>query len=631
MLFRTTMLAAAVALALPVLAEEAPIFIADQIVVTPTRVPQKLSDTLAATTVLTRADIEASSAIDLPTLLQGLPGVEISRTGVFGSQTVIRLRGAESDQTLVLVDGLRVNSISTGFAAIEHLSLGDLDRIEIVRGNVSSVYGADAIGGVVRIFTRQGRGVVRPHLNIGVGTMDFYNIHAGIGGEIKPGLRFDVSVGQTQGGGFSSVKKSYATDDFTIDPYDSYAPVDADKDTSRNTHFNFRLSQQINDNLSWGLTARQNRADVNLDGTTSNHAGQDLGAYSAYLEGRPSQNWFSRLTFGRSTDGLDSDLDGAPIDRYRTQIDQILWENTYSMGRHLFRFGVEAQDQQLDSSEDFNKSRRRAVSAFGGVGVRLGDHEVDLSVRRDQYSDFGGHTTGRAAYGYSITPALKIHASVGTAFRAPSFNDLYLDYPPYYYANPNLKSERAQSRELGLNYAFNGQFVQAILFMSETRDMIGYVPAVFDGDWNLVSPATTANIDRARNHGLELAWNGKLAGLNARASFTAQNPEDATTGLSLLRRAQRYGGFGLSDRIGKLGWNAEVVASGPHPDVHVTEFTRVNVPGYATLNLSGDYFIGKDWKLTGRVINVLDAEYSLVHGYATPGRSFRLELSCTPK
>ena len=611
--FRTTALAAALALVLPAHAEEdEPLFIADEIVVTPTRAPQKLSDTLAAATVITRRDIEASGAIDLPTLLQGLPGVEISQTGGFGAQTAIRLRGAESDHTLVLVDGLRVNSVSTGTTAIEHLAIDDIERIEIVRGNVSSVYGSEAIGGAVRIFTRQGRGAVKPRVSAALGTDDFRKLGAGIGGELKPGLRFDFSAGQTRSGGFSSVRREYIPAPWV------FLPDDADDDAARNTHFNFRLAQQLGDALSWGLTARQNRADVDFDGSFSNHAEQNLAAYSLYVEGRPLENWNARLTAGRSTDELDADRNGAPRGRYHTRIDQLHWENTLALDSHLLRFGAEAQNQHLNSDQTYSETGRRAVSAYAGAGMRFGAHDFDLSVRHDRYSDFGGHTTGRAAYGYSFSPAWKLHGAVGTAFKAPTFNELYL--PAWWGGNPNLKPERGQNAELGLNYAGGGQFIQATLFASRTKDLIVYM-------W----PTGNVNIGEARNHGLELSWHGKLAGLGARAALTLQNPEDADTGQALLRRAQRYGSFALSDRIGNFGWQAEVVASGPHPDVHVTTFSRTSVPGYAVLNLSGDYAIAKDWKLTGRVINALDADYALVHGYATPGRGFRLELAYTPK
>lgn len=616
MLFRYAVLAMASALSLPARAEEAPVFIADEIVVTPTRAPQKLTDTLAATTVLTRSDIEASGAIDLPALLQGLPGVEISQTGGFGAQASIRLRGAEADHTLVLVDGLRVNSVSTGATAVEHLAIDDIERIEIVRGNVSSVYGSEAVGGVVRIFTRQSRGAIKPRINAGVGTDDFRSFSAGIGGELMPGLHFDVSAGHRESGGFSSVRRQYIPAPWVFDAND------LDDDEASNAHFSFSLSHRLSERFSWGANARQDRADVDYDGSYSNHGEQNLAAYSLYVQGQPLDNWFSKLTAGQSSDELDNDLNGAATDRYRTRIDQLLWENTYAAGRYLIRFGVEAQDQALSSNQVYSEQDRQAVSAYSGVGVQFGAHDFDLSARYDHYSDFGGHTTGRAAYGYQFAPALKGYAALATAFKAPTFNDLYLDYPPFYYANPKLKPERAQSAELGLNYALGGQFVQAALFYSRTRDLIAIDPVTY---------ATTVNLDKTRNLGLELAWNGRLAGLGVRAALTLQNPEDDESGQALLRRAQRFGSFALSDRIGKFGWHAELVASGPHPDVHVTRFTRTRVPGYAVLNLTADYVPAPGWKISGRVINALDADYALVHGYSTPGRGLRVELAYTPK
>lgn len=617
MLFRITALAAALGHAAPACAEDVPVFIGDEIIVTPTRAPQKLADTLAAATVITRSDIEASAAADLPTLLQGQPGVEISQTGGFGAQTAIRLRGAEADHTLVLVDGLRVNSVSAGTTAIEHLSLDDIERIEIVRGNVSSVYGSEAIGGVVRIFTRQGRGALKPRFNVGLGTDAYSNLHAGIGGELKPGLRLDFSAGRTESGGFSTVKKYYATNNLLIDPWNSYLPADADKDTTRNTHYNFHLSHKLGERLSWGASARQSRADIDLDGSFADHAEQNLAAYSIFVQGRPYAGWQTQLTLGRSTDELDSDFGGIAMDRYHTRIDQLHWENTLAMGGHMLRFGMEAQEQALASSMVYTETDRQAVSVYAGAGLRFGAHDFDLSLRHDHYSDFGGHGTGRVAYGFAFTPALKAHAALATAFKAPTFNELYL--PAIWGGNPALQPERSKSAELGLGYAAGGQMLQAMLFATRTEDLIAYV-------W-----PTNVNIGRAQNHGLELSWYGRLAGLNARAAFTAQNPEDADTSQSLLRRAQRFGSFALSDRFEKVGWQVEVIASGSHPDVHATTFARTSVPGYATLNLSADYALAPDWTLRGRIVNALDADYSLVHGYATQGRALRLELAYTPK
>lgn len=598
-----------------VLADDMPVSLGGAIVVTATRSPQKLSDTLAAMTVLTRMDIEASGAIDLPTLLQGLTGVEVSQGGGFGTQSAVRLRGAEADHTLVLVDGLRLNSVSAGTTAIEHIPLASIDRIEIVRGNVSSVYGEDAIGGVIRIFTREGRGAFRPRLAVAAGNDGYTQLDAGVSGAFASCLALDLSAGRTRSGGFSAVKQAY------IPTPGLFTPADADDDDARNTHFNLHVSQQLGNRLKLGLTAMQARANVEYDGSVSNHAQQNLSGYSLYAEGKPLEDWTSRLTLGQGADHLDNDLDGTPTDYYHSRINQAVWENTLALSGQLLRFGLEAQNQLLESNQVYSATRRSAVSPYAGFNYSRGAHELDLGVRYDRYSDFGGHATGRIAYGYAVTPALKMFGSLANAFKAPSFNDLYLDYPPFYYANPGLKPEHSRSAEAGFSYSAGAQFVQAALFASRTHDLIAIDPVSF---------STTVNLDKSRNHGLELSWKGSVAGMKGHAALTLQNPEDAGTGLALLRRAQRFGSAGLSDRVGKFGWQVEMVAAGPHPDVHVTTFTRVSVPGYARFDLSGDYALARDWKLRARVLNALDADYSLAQGYATPGRQFRLELSWAP-
>lgn len=608
--------ALALAFSITTHAEELPVFVGDEIVVTATRAQQKLSDSLAALTVITRREIDASGTVDVPSLLQGIPGVEIAQTGGFGAQTAIRLRGAESDHTLVLVDGLRMNSVSTGTTAIEHLPLAEIERIEIVRGNVSSVYGSEAIGGVVRIFTRKGSGPIRPRIEAGMGTHDHRLLNASIGGELPSGFSLYLGAGQTRSGGFSAVKKPFIPTPFV------FSAADLDDDESKNSHINLRLGQRVGDRFNWGISALSSWADVEYDGAFSSHADQQLTRYSAHVEGRATDAWTTRLTLARSRDNLENDLNGTPGNRYDTRINQALWENTLNLNQYTVRFGLEAQQQKLKSNQIYSQTSRKALSAYAGWGLKLDAHSLDISARYDDYNDFGGHATGRAAYGYQLTPSLKAFAAVANAFKAPTFNDLYLDFPPFYFANPNLEPERSKNAELGLNYASGGQFIQATLFASHSRDMIVIDPVTF---------STTVNLDKSRNYGMELSWNGKLAGMDARTALTWQNPEDAKTGLSLLRRAQRYGSASLSDRIGKFGWRAELIASGSRPDVHVTSFARTKVPGYAVLNLSADYALAKDWKLSGYVLNALDADYSLVHGYAKPGRALRLELAYTPR
>ena len=609
-------LALAFSFALPVCASDTPSALGDEIVVTATRSPQRLSDTLADVTVLTRKDIKASGAQDLPTLLQGLPGVEISQQGGLGTVSALRMRGAESDHTLVLVDGMRLNSVSTGMTAIDQILLDEVERIEIVRGNVSSLYGSEAIGGVVQIFTQRGNGPVAASVGMGMGTGDYRKLATSIGGMLSPETRLHFGAARTQRGGFSSVREQYIPTPFL------FSIADRDEDTTGNLSFNFNLEHNLNSHFRAGLNAWQSRSNVQYDGASSNHDEQTLADYSLYVDADPANLWHTRLTLGRGLDKLQTDLSGTPTGYFNTRNDQLHWENQLRTGQDSsLRFGAEAVRQNLSSDSNYSATRRDALSAYAGYGQTWERHQFDLSMRYDHYSDFGGHATGRVAYGYLLAPSLKLHGALATAFKAPTFNDLYLNLPPFYFANPNLKPEKARSAELGLSYETGGQFVQATLFATRTRDMVAIDPITF---------ATTVNLDRTRNRGLELSWQGSFSGLATKAAYTRQNPEDEATGMALLRRARQFGSFSVSKSVGAFSWQTEIVAAAFHPDVDIVNFTRTQVAGYAVFNLSADYALQKNWKISTRLINAGDVDYSLVHGYHTPGRQFRLELAYQP-
>ncbi|MCA1978131.1 MAG: TonB-dependent receptor [Thiobacillus sp.] len=604
-------LALAAGFVAPVCAQTPPTFVGDTIVVTPTGTEQALAAPLQHTSVITRAEIEASAAPDLPTLLRQESGVEIAQTGGMGAQAAIRIRGSESDHVLVLIDGVRVNSASTGATAIDQLLLDEVERVEIVRGNVSSVYGSEAIGGVVQIFTRRGTGAVRPGLKVGLGTDDTRKLAASIGGMLGD-TRLHFGVTRTQTDGFSSARAAFVPAPFV------FAPADIDDDAYRNTTLNLALSHRLSGAHEMGLTAFRSAGDTEFDGASRNHSEQTLTAVSVYSENRWLPGWLSRVQASQGVDDLTSDFNGATGDRFRTRNRQLAWHNTVNLGPGTLRAGAEGLWQGFDSNQSYSGDARRVASLLAGYTAALGAHEMQLNLRRDDYSDVGAATTGLVGYGYRLTPALRLAASYSTAFRAPTFNELYGPFG----SNPALDPERARSAELGLTYHGSLGLARLTAFSTRTRDLINFVPPTF----------TATNVDRARNRGVELAWQGRVAGLDARAAFTAQNPEDASTGLGLLRRADRFGSASLGGGLGEaFDWRAEVLASGPRPDVHATNFTRTTVPGYAIVNLSLGWQPARDWHLSAKLLNLLDKDYSLVHGYNTQGRALFVELAFAPK
>ena len=604
-------LALAASLAAPVCAETLPIFVGDTVVVTPTGVPQSLAAPLQHTSVITRADIETSAAPDVATLLRRESGVEIAQTGGLGAQAAIRIRGSESDHVLVLIDGVRVHSVTTGATAIDQLMLDEIERIEIVRGNVSSVYGSEAIGGVVQIFTRRGSGAIRPGVKAGIGADNTRKLAASLGGAVGD-TRVHLGVARTQTDGFSSARAEFVPAPFV------FAAADIDDDAYENTTFNFNLSHRLAADHSVGLTAFRSKGDVEFDGTSRNHSEQTLTTLSAYSDNQWLPGWQSRVQLAQGVDNLVSGLNDAPGDRFRSRNRQLAWHNTVDAGAGTLRLGVEGLWQRLDTNQTFVRDTRHVGSVFAGYIATFGAHDAQFNLRHDDYSDVGGATTGLAGYAYRLTPALRLSASYSTAFRAPTFNELYGPFG----RNPALDPERANSAELGLTYSGALGLARVTAFATRTRDLINFVAPTF----------AATNIDRAENRGVEVSWQGQLAGLDAHAAFTVQNPEDRATGLGLLRRANQFGSISLGSGFGEsFDWRAELLASGERPDVHATRFTRTTVPGYAVMNLNLGWQPARDWKLTGRLLNIFDRDYALVHGYNTQGRALFVELAYAPK
>jgi vitamin B12 transporter len=404
--------------------------------------------------------------------------------------------------------------------------------------------------------------------------------------------------------------------EFVPTPF-TFAPADIDDDGYRNTTLNLALSHRIQAGHEIGLTAFRSRGDIEYDGVYQNHSDQTLTSLSVFSENQITQSWHSRVQLSHGTDDLLSDLNGIATDRFKTRNRQLGWNNVLNVGQGVVRLGAEGLWQQLDTDAAYSDDARRVSSLTAGYTTAIGAHDLQLNVRHDDYSDFGGATTGLLGYGYRLTPALRVSATVSNAFRAPTFNELYGPYG----SNPALDPERARSAEAGLTYSGAYGLARATAFITRTRDLINFIPPTW----------AATNVDEAENRGVELSWSGKLAGLDVRSALTFQNPEDKTTGLGLLRRADLFGSLSLGRQAGAFDWRAEVLASGPHPDVHATTFSRVDVPGYAVLNLNLGWKPVRDWKLSGKLVNLLDKDYALVHGYNTQGRAAFIELAYAPK
>jgi vitamin B12 transporter len=568
----------------------------DAVVVTASRFPQARSQTLQPVTVITAEEIARSGQQTLVEVLQALGGVEVVSNGGFGQPTAVFMRGANAGHTLVLVDGMRIGSATTGTTALENLPLSQIERIEVVPGQLSSLYGSDAIGGVIQVFTKGGKGMPETSAAIGAGTYDSRSVNAGVN-RLLGGTEVSLNAGYFETAGLDATKPS----SFFHDP---------DRDGYRNASVSAKLAHHLGSGHELGLTVFQSEGTTHFDsGTGADDVNrQTLSAYALYSRNQITRAWQSLLRVAESTD--DSRVSGAFPGFFTTRQPQVTWQNDIVVGPGTAIAGVEYVEQHVASDTAYTQTSRDVAAVFGGYTGQAGRHSWQANLRQDDNSQFGSHATGLMGYAYALTPALKLRAAAATAFKAPTFNDLY--FPGF--SNPNLRPERSRSREAGLNYQLGGQRLSATYFENRITDLIVLDPTF-----------TPQNLARARIKGTELAYQARLRDWQARAQAAFQDPVDEETGTSLPRRARQYASVAISRAAGPWRLGGEIVASGERFDTSGEEpATRMH--GYGLLNLTGSYAFSRALSLRARWNNVFDRDYELAQNFNTPGSNLFVAL-----
>jgi vitamin B12 transporter len=593
--------------------DQTPLFQGDTIVVTATRLSQKLGESLQGVSVITAQEIRDAGHQTLVELLQSRGGLESATSGGMGQLSSVFVRGTNSSHVLVLVDGLRIGSATAGTTALESIQLDQVDHIEIVRGPLSARYGSDAIGGVIQIFTQRGEGPIRPSISLGAGSFGTRSA-AVAAGTAADGLRLQAQAGYVESAGFSATNATAK--------FGAYNP---DKDAYRNADVAGALSYQWNENHEVGgkVFESSGRAHFDATATTDDYNDQRLSGYSVYMRNQLTPLWESMLRLGLATD--DRVTVGAYPSTFRTDQEQALWQNTLLLPHGRLVAGLEYLGQKVGGTTTFTQTRRTTRSAFAGYEAQFHAHRLQADVRHDDNSQFGAHDTGSLAYGYRINPAWEAVASAGTAFKAPTFNDLYYPFTDYgygytYSGNPNLKPERSWSREVGVRYRDQRQRWSVVVFDNRIVDLIA-----LRGDYS-----TVVNVGLAHIRGQEIEYRGKLGEYALHASATFQQPEDVDTGKPLARRSREFGTLGVERASGAWRLGAEMVATGARYDsAAATPDTRMG--GYALFNFNVEYRIAADVSLRARWNNVFDRQYELVQGYNTPGSNLFVSLQYQPR
>ncbi len=586
----------------------------DEVLVTATRTEQRLADSLPSATVITRGQIEAAQTPELIELLGRQAGIEFARTGGAGSQASLFLRGTNSSQTLVLIDGVRLNTALTGAAALGGVSVDSIERIEIVRGNLSSLYGSEAVGGVIQIFTR---GADRSGLEIGgeLGSGD------GRAASLYAAARFDGgSIALSAGGRRSSPFSAIDTAQVVPGPF---APgANADIDGNRNASASLRAQAQAGPlELAASVWGSRNDTDFDstADGPTATHEEKSRQrAMQASAAGQLVDRWRAQLTVARADDDTrnrSSEPWSFNNGEFESSNRTVTLANEVRLAERVTGTLAYEYLQQRGAATAYDpdfggaltRFERRVNSLRAGIEARQGPHRLQANVRWDDYSDVGAATTGLAAYGYDIDARWRVSAQLATAFRAPSFNDLY--YP--YFGNPELAPERSRSGELALRYGDESASLRATAFLNRISDLI-----VYDSAAQQARNIASADID-----GIELTAAGHLQAWRLQADASYTRARDSGTGERLLRRAPYKIHLAAARAFGRLDGLFELTYNAGRDDADINSFARTELAAYTLARLALAWR-ATDWlRLTLRVENLFDADYEQVDGYNTPGRS----------
>ena len=581
----------------------------DEIVVTASRTEQILTDVLPHTTVLGRDAIEHSQVLDLPTLLSREAGFQFTQSGGRGGQATAFLRGAASLQVLVLVDGVPVTKQdTTGAVSLEHIMLDQVDRIEIVRGNVSAIHGSGAVGGVIQVFTRQGKGQPTVYASAEMGSQGTQRWNAGTHGAAGP-LGYAVSVGSIRTDGINASNLSQ-----TIN-------ANPDADSYRNDNYALDLSYKLSPDHKLGLrsTRFKGRFDYDVPGSfsapTDVHQGHtQLDSQTLYWSGRLGPLWSSRLNYSDAKERNNTDTVGGYsfTTQAQTRTRMASWTHQFDLPSMVLSAGLDHQTQGIEMATDGVSGLSRERSAhglFGGVIYKLEAHNLQFNLRRDDVEGLSAKDSVYLGYGYDLNVQWKLIASHATAFNLPPLGYLFDPYS----GNPGLRPETASTQEVGVQWAQGPHRLRSTWFASRTKDLLLYDMSSFQ----------FSNVSRVKNKGLETSYSGRFHKTDLRASLSLQDPVNEETGQQLIRRAKLLASVSVSQSLGLLTLGGSVRYTSSRPDIE----GKPDLPSNSLLDLTARYNLSRDWTLFGRVENATDSRYQTAYGYNQLPRTMTVGMS----
>jgi vitamin B12 transporter len=598
------------------------------VIVVANRIPQSLDSVIGDVSVISREDIDRAGQSTITELLSSQPGIEMDSTGGVGSTSYIRIRGNNSKSVVVLIDGMRVSSATDGAANLSQIALSQIDRIEILRGPASSLYGADAIGGVIQIFTQKGKGQPNATVTAGYGSNNTKDISATLSASNGTTSAY-LGVNSLSTDGISSLKVN--------------SGYDSDNDSFKNLTINANISHQIAEGHEIGARIYTSNGHYNTDNSDApafNDNSQQI--LSLTSKNKLSDYWNSSLTVGESEDQQNSQGFSFGTSTLQTKQRQIYWQNDIKLPLGNLILAYDRIEDKVKGNVDFSEKKRINNGYVGSYLVDHNAHALKFGLRLDDNSQFGNYKTGNLGYGYKINSQWRTTASYGTAYRAPTFNDLYYPfsdqsffidsilYPYSYEGNPNLKPESAKNREISIAYDQGHHRLSATAYENNISNLI--VAS------NGTSTDAPANVGQARIQGLTLSYEGWVKNYHFRASADIQDPKNEDTGKVLPRRSKQHGVIWVGGKWHDLDIGSEVIASGQRYDDAANRF---KLAGYTLVNLTAAYKLNDSWTMNARVNNVFNRQYVLATtavsfapnaaDYNTPGTNLFISARWVPK
>lgn len=597
-----------------------------EILISANRQVQARNDSSSANTVFTREDIDRLQPTSLTDLLQRVPGVQVAQSGGRGNLPNIFIRGTNSAQSLVLVDGQRISSSSSGDSNLQFISVEQIERVEVLRGSRSAIYGSDAIGGVIQIFTRRGADSgLHGRMRVAAGSNQTWERSLGLSGGDQR-TRFSLGANLDESAGIDWTQPSF--------------PSDADHDGYRNRSLSLALSHALNDDLELGFNLLDNQGRSRYDNpfgrydSSYNVFAQDpytdfsVSSFSSYLDANINDHWQSRIELGHS-ENRDLKRDKLSDERsvFNTYRHSLNWQNDLRLDAdNSLILGADWYEDRLNTSPTrFAEDSRWNRAAFVQHRFRSDSFSTELGLRRDQNQQYGSQNTWSGTFTLPLNPDNDLLLSYSQGFRAPNFSDLY--YPDF--SNPALKPEHSKSYELQWRSQLTPDSrLEASIYRTDIKDAIIY-------DRVAQRPE---NVGAARINGFEAALKQTLFGWQSSIGAALIDPRNRQDGHQLPRRARRTLNLDLDRQFDDLAFGASwQLVSRSYEDLSVKK--QVPVGGYGVFGLRGSWAVDRELKLDLKLDNVFAKAYSRAlyeyngndYGYRSEGRTWMLGLTWTPE